>query len=367
MRVLVAEDSEVQRRQLTGLLRRAGHEVVEARDGHEALRVLLDASGPKVALLDWEMPGLDGPEVCRKAREAALAVRPHLVLLSARTDREDAVEGLKAGADDFLSKPPSPGELMARLKVGQRVVETQHELLARAHALELALGRIEAVSSLAANVRVSASGHDEPLEAVARRELEPLVQALSVTPGHGVSRAHGSLALVDAGVWLDLVLEVEGALGFTAGQSEVAMGAFAPLPASAASTELLADLVTTWLKRTAQALRGAGHSVMVAAPGRALTSAAALPGMAEAIGPVRLRAARQPLEVRAVPFAELTPGLVLVAPLTPTSRPELEVLKAGTWLTTSHLERSRAFFVGADAQSLVRVGAPTSLARSTSG
>ncbi|MDX2014548.1 MAG: response regulator transcription factor [Myxococcaceae bacterium] len=371
MRVLVAEDSDVQRAQLAGLLRRAGHDVVEVRDGHEALRVLLEASGPRIALLDWEMPGLDGIEVCRRVREATVAVRPHLVLLTARADRDDAVEGLKAGADDFLSKPPSPGELMARLKVGQRAVETQLELLARTRALEAALGRLEAVSSLAASVRLVAASLDEPIAIVAHRKLESLVPALSVLPGPAVARAHGALVLPGVGQWVDFVIEVEGTLSLGAplpsATASPTAGGFERLTSADTPTDLLIDLATTWLKRTAGALVGAGRLALVAAPGRSLSASAALPGCAEIVGPFRVWAATHPLEARPLTFDQLAPGLVLLAPLTPRSRTGLEVLRAGTWLTASHLERSRAFFPGDDARSEVLVGAPTPLARAAHG
>jgi DNA-binding response OmpR family regulator len=366
MRVLVAEDSDVQRAQLAGLLRRAGHEVVQVRDGQEALGALLETTGPKVALLDWEMPGLDGPEVCRKVREASLAVRPHLILLTARADRDDAVDGLKAGADDFLSKPPSPAELMARLKVGQRAIDTQHELLARTRALEAALVRLEAVSALAAGVKLVAASADESASTVALRKLESLLPALEVVPGPGVVRAYGGVVLPAAGEWVDLVVEVFGSLrlGTPSASEDAPVRARV---AEASTLEQLTDLVTTWLKRTVGALAGAGRLALVPGPARPVPSSTPLAGSPVQVGPFRVWATTHRLEARPQAFETLTPGLVLLAPLKPRSKAQVEVLRAGTWLTASHLERSRAFFGGDDARSEAVVSEPSPLARALAG
>jgi CheY-like chemotaxis protein len=355
MRVLVAEASDVRRAQLAGLLRRAGHEVVQVRDGREALQALLDAGGPRLALLDWEMPGLDGVDVCRHVREASLAVRPHLILLTGRTDREDAVEGLKAGADDFLAKPPGPGELMARLKVGQRAVETQVELLARSRALEVALARLEAVSAIAAGITLQHAPVGDPVAVVAQQTLAALLPAFEVTSGSTTTRVHGALAIPLRGEWIDLVLEVTGTLTLRLGASNLGTTA-----------ELLTDVMSTWLKRTAGALEGGGRMALVTAPGRVLASTAIPDGVAALVGPVRVWTSIQRLSPQTVGFERLTPGQVLLTPLRATSK-ALEVLRAGTWLTASHLERSKTFFQGDDACSEVTVSAPSPFARAAHG
>jgi sigma-B regulation protein RsbU (phosphoserine phosphatase) len=128
MKILVAEDDRVSRLLLETHLKRWGHE----REG-----------APTLAILDWMMPGLDGVEVCRRAR-GRTAVRPlYIILLTARADRQDAIDGLGAGADDYVTKPFDAAELRARLNVGVRVVELQVELAARIADLEEALERAD--------------------------------------------------------------------------------------------------------------------------------------------------------------------------------------------------------------------------------
>jgi len=134
MRILIADDDPVSNRLLEATLQRLGHEVVAVSSGSDALSALLAEDGPRLAILDWMMPGLDGPAVCRSIRE-----RPspyvYVVLLTARDRREDMLSGLEAGADDFLTKPLNPVELRARLSCGQRIVESETRLLVAQAAL----------------------------------------------------------------------------------------------------------------------------------------------------------------------------------------------------------------------------------------
>jgi len=129
MRLLIADDDPVSSRLLEATLQRLGHDVVKVASGTDALSALLAPDGPRLAIVDWMMPGLDGPAVCRKVRE-----RPspyvYLVLLTSRDRREDMFQGLEAGADDFLTKPLNPVELQARLRCGERIVESESRLLA---------------------------------------------------------------------------------------------------------------------------------------------------------------------------------------------------------------------------------------------
>jgi DNA-binding response OmpR family regulator len=143
MKILVAEDDSDSNLLLETLLRRWGHEAVTTTDGAAAWEVLQGEDAPTLAILDWMMPGLDGLEVCRRARGRTNAPPLYIVLLTARTNREDTVEGLEAGADDFVTKPFDPAELRARLSVGARVVELQVELAARIADLEAALARVD--------------------------------------------------------------------------------------------------------------------------------------------------------------------------------------------------------------------------------
>lgn len=135
MRVLIAEDDAASRRVLEYTLRRE-YEVVSAADGEQALAALLDENAPRLAVLDWMMPGLDGPEVVRRVREMAEGSPPYLILLTARNQTADMVEGLGAGADDYLTKPFNRDELRARIEVGARVIELRTRLASRVSELE---------------------------------------------------------------------------------------------------------------------------------------------------------------------------------------------------------------------------------------
>ena len=101
-----------------------------------------------MALLDWMMPSLDGPEVCRMAREQRPVRSPYIILLTSREARVDVVAGLDAGADDYLVKPFDPEELRARLKAGVRIIDLQKRLTAHVAELELALANVQRLSGL---------------------------------------------------------------------------------------------------------------------------------------------------------------------------------------------------------------------------
>jgi two-component system, cell cycle response regulator len=135
MRILVADDERVSRTLLSATLTKLGHDVVDVDNGSDAIRVLLDPDGPRLAILDWMMPGADGLTVCATIRQRATAY-VYVILLTARDRQSDLVEGLGAGADDFLTKPLNVIELTARLRSGERVIELQQRLLESQAALQ---------------------------------------------------------------------------------------------------------------------------------------------------------------------------------------------------------------------------------------
>jgi len=143
MKILIAEDDPVSRLLLETHLKKWGHEPVPTTEGTAAWEVLQREDAPALAVLDWMMPGLDGVEVCRRARGRTDARPLYIILLTARGDRQDTVDGLDAGADDYVTKPFDAAELRARVGVGVRVVELQSELAARIADLEQALARVE--------------------------------------------------------------------------------------------------------------------------------------------------------------------------------------------------------------------------------
>ena len=119
--ILIADDEPVFRRMLRSFLLKWGYEVLVAKDGTEALRILQRNDAPPLAVLDWTMPGMEGPQVCRRVRERSERPYVYILLLSGRDQREDIIEGLESGADDYLTKPFDADELRARLRIGQRI------------------------------------------------------------------------------------------------------------------------------------------------------------------------------------------------------------------------------------------------------
>jgi two-component system cell cycle response regulator len=128
VRVLVADDEPVARRLLRHQLERSGYEVVLASDGPGAWDVLSGDDAPRLAVLDWNMPEMDGVDVCRRLRARPAAPYTYVVLVTSRQSSDDLVAGLDSGADDFLAKPVDADELRARIKTGERLLAMEAEL-----------------------------------------------------------------------------------------------------------------------------------------------------------------------------------------------------------------------------------------------
>ena len=148
MNLLVADDDAVSRKILEANLRRWGFDVVGVGDGEAAWARLQEDTSIRVAVLDWMMPGLDGPEICRRARALPGSRALHLILLTAKSEKADIVEGLRSGADDYLTKPFDREELYARLKVGVRIVQLQLSLAEQVRELSAALARVKQLQGL---------------------------------------------------------------------------------------------------------------------------------------------------------------------------------------------------------------------------
>ncbi len=148
MRILIAEDDLVSRKMLEATLTRWGYEVLVTCDGQAALQALTGPDAPRVAILDWMMPSLDGVDVCRRVREGGVAQPPYVILLTAKGNKEDIVSGLEAGADDYIIKPFDREELRARLQAGLRIITLQNQLAARVRELEEAITRIRTLQGL---------------------------------------------------------------------------------------------------------------------------------------------------------------------------------------------------------------------------
>jgi diguanylate cyclase (GGDEF)-like protein len=137
MRILIAEDDPVSRRLLEAKLSKWGYEVVVTGDGSEAWQAMQAADAPRLAILDWMMPGMDGIEICRRARQERQDFYTYIILLTALHQDEDLVTGMDAGADDYITKPFKANELRVRLRAGRRIIELQDELIAAREALRV--------------------------------------------------------------------------------------------------------------------------------------------------------------------------------------------------------------------------------------
>jgi sigma-B regulation protein RsbU (phosphoserine phosphatase) len=148
VQILIAEDDLISRRALEATLVKWGYQVRAVEDGGAAWRILQEPGAPKMAILDWMMPELDGVEVCRRARAQAQSEAAYLILLTAKSNKDELIEGLRGGADDYLTKPFNRDELMARVQVGWRVINLQTRLADRVRELEAALSRVKQLQGL---------------------------------------------------------------------------------------------------------------------------------------------------------------------------------------------------------------------------
>jgi len=148
VRILIAEDDRASRRLLEATLIKDGHSVILTEDGDQAWQALQQDATIPLAILDWNMPGLTGPEICQRARQIETAQPPYLILLTSRDTREDVVSGLQAGANDYVTKPFDFAELRARVQVGQRVIQLQKTLANRVNELEVALANVKMLQGL---------------------------------------------------------------------------------------------------------------------------------------------------------------------------------------------------------------------------
>jgi sigma-B regulation protein RsbU (phosphoserine phosphatase) len=148
MRVLIAEDDSTSRMILKAVLVKFGYDVVETRTGDEAWQALQAEDAPRLAILDWVMPGMSGEEICRKLRERVSFTPTYVILLTSKREKTDVVLGLNAGANDYIRKPFDREELRARVRVGQRVVELEASVAARVYELQEALAHIKTLQGI---------------------------------------------------------------------------------------------------------------------------------------------------------------------------------------------------------------------------
>ncbi len=233
MKILVADDDRIARKVLRAFLEDASYEVVVVEDGKQAITILEGDDAPPIVILDWVMPGMSGPEVCAKVRGSRLKFRPYVLMLSAKTDKTEVVAGLDAGADDFLSKPFNLAELLARLRVAQRMVEYEVDLRRKIVELEALEQRHRLLGDLLTtpvSAELVPAGPVEPSKPLTTFTTDQLVVLASIALeqlGFGEVRvteaaetpvpfrvaycAWVALIAIDDERWIDLVLEAEPA------------------------------------------------------------------------------------------------------------------------------------------------------------
>jgi diguanylate cyclase (GGDEF)-like protein len=192
MRILVVDDDPLTLHMVVYRLRQWGHEVISCTDGDSAWKVLEGGMVPNVAILDWMMPGLNGPELCQKIRSKKDCPYVYIVLLTGRNNPEDLIVGLDAGADDYLTKPFHLGELEARLRAGKRIVDLQNELISARETL-----RIQAMQDPLTQILNHGAILDALLNEInrAQREHQPLSLILADLDGFkNVNDSYGHVA-----------------------------------------------------------------------------------------------------------------------------------------------------------------------------
>lgn len=148
MTILIAEDDSVTRKLLESILIRWGYVVIVTCDGNEAWKAIQDGNVPDVAILDWIMPRMDGLELCRKIRSKYFNKPIYIIMLTVKGQKNDIIEGLSNGADDYITKPFDRDELGARLHAGVRILELQMDLANHINELEDALSKVKQLQGL---------------------------------------------------------------------------------------------------------------------------------------------------------------------------------------------------------------------------
>lgn len=148
MRILVAEDDPVSRKLLQAHLTKWEYDVTAVSDGKKAWEILRDPDSPRLAILDWMMPEIDGIELCRKIRELEDKPYTYIILVTAKKQKEEIVTGLNFGADDYIIKPFDPNELKSRVKSGIRIIELESALDKKIRELKDAFDHVRRLQGL---------------------------------------------------------------------------------------------------------------------------------------------------------------------------------------------------------------------------
>jgi two-component system, cell cycle response regulator len=220
MRILIADDDSVSRHLLEVTLVKWGYDVTVCKTGDDAWQELQRDEAPQLAILDWEMPHVAGPEVCRRLRQRGAERYTYLILLTGRSHKQDLITGMNAGADDYLTKPFDAHELEVRLRAAIRILDLQHELITTREALRIQATR-DALTGLL-NRRAIVETLSTELHRV-RRESRPMGVAIAdldsfkrINDTHG--HAAGDGVLVEAARRMRASLRPYDEIGRTGGE-----------------------------------------------------------------------------------------------------------------------------------------------------
>lgn len=374
-KILVADDEPVARRVLTGFLEKEKYEVVIVEDGMSALKQLSVADGPPIAILDWMMPGLSGLQVCRSLRSANLKIRPYVMMVSAKSGKNDITSALDAGADDYIAKPFNPGELLARLRVARRTIEYQFELQHQIGQLEMLAQRYNLLGEIAAAQNSRSRGNPtggsvivesdsgearlgpspERIDATMIRTFYDLGlgRAVRAAIDHGATfrpmafTAWAGLVYVKEQVWIDLLMEVDAAgaaamfqklLKRTAGSHRETLDFLAEtqtIISAAFRNESLVrggDVITPIFSR---ALRtGEAHHRVMPVPPERETHTYAMQGYA-----IRLTVVRRTDCIDLKTAGQLSESDILAEPFPPPEVSDLPLLSQGVMLSERFIEK----------------------------
>lgn len=213
MKILIAEDDSVARRVLENRVTKWGYDIVSVDNGARAMEILESDDGPKLAILDWVMPGMDGLQICKSIRKQPQKDYIYILLLTSKNRQEDLVQALEAGADDFISKPPDKNELRLRLRTGKRIIQLQNELTFQTtHDFLTGLWNRFAIMSRLSTEFSRAVRHNSPLS-IAMADLDRFKQ-INDTYGHQA----GDTVLVETGARMMNTLRAYDAVGRYGGE-----------------------------------------------------------------------------------------------------------------------------------------------------
>jgi CheY-like chemotaxis protein len=388
MKILVADDEPTVRRIMQAFLEKNRYEVVTVDGGEQALAALAAEDGPKIAIIDWMMPELNGLEVCAKLRQIKLRIQPYLFILTSKNGERDLAASLDAGADDFLTKPFRPAEMLARLRVAERTIACATETQERIEELEMLVDRYKVLGEMVARPAqpaVPAVAGAEQSAVLLPEEIETQtvhawrelgVEAVAtrrerggVRPYRSAYAAWAGLVLADRERWTDLLLEAEPLSVSTvfsralqrpptAAHSQSFMVEALTIISSSLGATLMNRGIEVLMPYLAQGLRVDRDDKPIPVPGAAETYFFELAGAEFALTVMDHLCPVQRELVRTMRSYD-----ILAENFPPTENPGVALFKQGTVLNEHYIEKMIAYTETSDDRRPVKVFKATPLTR----